>query len=260
MAARTLSTLQAIFEHAMRVSKIPTDPAKGVRKLASMPRERRLSRAEIERLGETLRAAAEDREHPTGPAAIRLLLLTGFRRMEGLGVERPWLDKAESATRFPDTKSGAQTHAIGQAAIDVLLAQPETKSSFFFPAVWGERHFIGVIRVLDRFCERAGLADIMPHTLRHTFGSLAGDLGLSELTIAALLERDAFTRNRFPLLSYCLRSSLRLAGFHLIAACANSPSGGRRGSAGSRPARRPQWCGISPRPALRAPSRRRHAA
>jgi integrase len=31
------------------------------------------------------------------------------------------------------------------------------------------------------------LADVTPHTLRHTFASLAGDLGFSELTIAALL-------------------------------------------------------------------------
>jgi integrase len=187
VAARTLSTLHAIFEHAVRVGKIPSNPAKGVRRLASMPRERRLSRAEIERLGKTLRAAAEDGEHPTGLAAIRFLLLTGFRRMEGLGVERTWLDEEEGAIRFPDTKSGAQTRVIGQAAIDLLLAQPETKSSFFFPADWGEGHFIGVVRVLDRICERARLADITPHTLRHTFASLAGDLGFSELTIAALL-------------------------------------------------------------------------
>ena len=107
--------------------------------------------------------------------------------MEGLGVERTWLDEEEGAIRFPDTKSGAQTRVIGQAAIDLLFAQPETKSSFFFPADWGEGHFIGVVRVLDRICERAKLADVTPHTLRHTFASLAGDLGFSELTIAALL-------------------------------------------------------------------------
>jgi integrase len=187
VASRTLSTLHAIFEHAVRLGKIPSNPAKGVRRLASTPRERRLSRAEIERLGKVLRAAAEDGEHPTGLAAIRFLLLTGFRRMEGLGMERTWLDEEEGAIRFPDTKSGAQTRVIGQAAIDLLLAQPETKSSFFFPADWGEGHFIGVVRVLDRVCERARLADITPHTLRHTFASLAGDLGFSELTIAALL-------------------------------------------------------------------------
>ena len=80
---------------------------------------------------------------------------------------------------------------IGQAAIDLLLDQPKTKSPFFFPADWGEGHFIGVVRVLDRVCQKAELADITPHTLRHTYASLAGDLGFSELTIAALLGHSA---------------------------------------------------------------------
>ena len=127
----------------------------------------------------------------TGLAAIRFLLLTGFRRMEGLGLQRAWLDEEEEAIRFPDTKSGAQTRVIGRAAIELLLGQPKTKSPYFFPADWGEGHFVGVVRVLDRVCEKARLADITPHTLRHTFASLAGDLGFSELTIAALLGHSA---------------------------------------------------------------------
>lgn len=191
VAARTMSTLHSIFEHAVRLGKIEANPAKGVRRIASAPRERRLSRSEIERLGKTLRAAAEEGEHPTGLAAIRFLLLTGFRRMEALGLQRIWLDEEECTIRFPDTKSGAQVRVIGQAAIDLLLDQPKTKSPFFFPADWGEGHFIGVVRVLDRVCQKAGLADITPHTLRHTFASLAGDLGFSELTIAALLGHSA---------------------------------------------------------------------
>jgi hypothetical protein len=47
-----------------------------VRKLASVPHERRLSRSEIERLAKTLRAIAEEGEHPWGlrTSAINLLL------------------------------------------------------------------------------------------------------------------------------------------------------------------------------------------
>jgi site-specific recombinase XerD len=191
VAARTISTLHSIFEHAVRVGKIEVNPARGVRKLAAPPRERRLSRVEIDRLGKALHAAAEEGEHPTGLAAIRFLLLTGFRRMEALGLQRAWLDEEGEAIRFPDTKSGAQTRVIGRAAIDLLIQQPKTKSPFFFPADWGEGHFIGVVRVLDRICERARLENITPHTLRHTFASLAGDLGFSELTIAALLGHSA---------------------------------------------------------------------
>lgn len=191
VAARTMSTLHAILEHAVRLGQIEANPSKGVRKLASVPRIRRLSRSEIERLGKVLQTALKEGEHPTGLAAIRFLLLTGFRRMEGLGLQRAWLDEERRAIHFPDTKSGAQTRVIGQAALDLLVDQPKTASAFLFPADWGDGHFIGVVRVLDRVCQRAGLMDITPHTLRHTFASLAGDMGFSELTIAALLGHAA---------------------------------------------------------------------
>ncbi|WP_264393683.1 tyrosine-type recombinase/integrase [Porphyrobacter sp. ULC335] len=41
--------------------------------------------------------------------------------------------------------------------------------------------------MLDRVCQRAGVEKVTPHVLRHTFASVAGGLGYSELTIAALL-------------------------------------------------------------------------
>jgi integrase len=192
VASRTMSTLHAILEHAVRLGKIERNPAKGVRRMASTARKRHLSRAEIGKLGDALRAAEADGEHPKGIAAIRFLLLTGFRRMEGLGLQRAWLDDEEGSIRFPDTKSGAQTRVIGDAAIKVLLAQPQIgKSPFFFPAEWGDGQFIGSVRVLDRVCAMAKLEEVTPHTLRHTFASVAAELGFSELTIAALLGHAA---------------------------------------------------------------------
>jgi len=110
--------------------------------------------------------------------------------MEGLRLQRAWLDE-EEAIRFPDTKSGAQTLVIGRAAIELLCDQPRTKSPHCFQADSDDGHFVGVVRVLDRVCERARLTDITPHTLRHTFASLPGDLGFSELTVAVLLGHSA---------------------------------------------------------------------
>jgi integrase len=244
VAARTISTLHAIFEHAVRLGKIDTNPAKGVRKLSGTVRERRLSRAEIERLGKTLRVAAEDGEHPTGLAAIRFLLLTGFRRMEALGLQRTWLDEEERAIRFPDTKSDAKTRVIGQAAVDLLLGQPETKSDFFFPADWGDGHFVGVVRVLDRVCGKAGLADVTPHTLRHTFASLAGDLGFSELTIAALLGHSA----RGVTQRYVhIDEALKMTADRVAAEMADLLDG-RATPSRLQPSRRDHLSGISKRP------------
>jgi integrase len=192
VAARTMSTLHAILEHALRLGKIEGNPAKGVRRLASTPRDRRLSSAELTRLGATMRTLAAEGEHPTGLAAIRLLLLTGFRRMEGLGLKREWVDAHERCIRLPETKTGAQVRVVGQTVIDLIAGLPATESSpYVFPADWGKGHFIGVVRVLDRACAAAKLAEVTPHTLRHTFASMGGELGFSELTIAALLGHAA---------------------------------------------------------------------
>jgi integrase len=72
--------------------------------------------------------------------------------------------------------------------MDVVQAPASnTNAKWVFPAERGEGHFIGLRKVLARICRKAGLAGVTPHVLRHTFASVAGDLGYSELTIAGLL-------------------------------------------------------------------------
>jgi site-specific recombinase XerD len=82
VAARTVSTLQSLLAHAKQLDIIVSNPAAGVRKLAGKKKERRLSVAEIKRLGETIGAAEKNGEQPIGLAVVRLMLLTGFRISE----------------------------------------------------------------------------------------------------------------------------------------------------------------------------------
>ena len=86
VASRAISTLRALLGHATRLGIIGKNPAQGVRQLAIGSPKRRLSEDEIRRLGRAMRGAAADGEYPTGLAAIRLMLLTGFRPMEVLGL------------------------------------------------------------------------------------------------------------------------------------------------------------------------------
>jgi integrase len=112
--------------------------------------------------------------------------------MEALGLERHWFSRKDHCIRFPDTKSGPQIRVLGEAAMDCIEAMPARDDApFVFPADWGGGHFIGVVRVLDRVSAKAKLKDVTPHVLRHTFASVAGDLGFSELTIAGLLGHSA---------------------------------------------------------------------
>ena len=192
VASRTVSTLHSLFQHAVRLGVLTVNPARGVRKLAIEPRDRRLSTEELEKLGAAMRGAIEHSEHPVGLAAIRLLALTGFRRQEGVGLQRKWVDPKLSIVRFPDTKSGKQVRVLGHAALAVVQRQPVNKQSpFVFPADWGDGHFTSVAAVLARISTDAGLTGVTPHVLRHTFASIAGELGFSELTIAALLGHAA---------------------------------------------------------------------
>lgn len=192
VASRTVGTLRGLLGHAARLNIVGKNPAEGVRQLAVERRQRRLSDDELRHLGQVMRNLAAEGEHPTGLAAIRLMLLSGFRRMEVLGLECSWVSRRDHCVRLPDTKSGAQIRVIGEAAMTCVEAAPGREGSpFVFPADWGDGHFVGVVRVLDRVCEKANLDDVTPHVLRHTFASVAGDLGFSELTIAGLLGHSA---------------------------------------------------------------------
>ncbi|MDR3472567.1 MAG: site-specific integrase [Devosia sp.] len=187
VASRTITTLHAIFEQAVRLEMITRNPARGVRKaVTGVKRERRLALEEISALGAAIRVATD--EPPAALAAIKLMLLTGFRRMEALALQRAWVDRYESCVRFPSTKTGPQVRIVGATAMVLLKAQkPAPKNPYVFPGETREGHFIGVVRVLDRLCKTADLEGVTPHVLRHTFASVAGDLGFSELTIAGLL-------------------------------------------------------------------------
>ena len=192
VAARTVSTLQSLLAHAKLLNVIASNPAVGVRKLAGNKKERRLSVAEIKSLGEALRAAETGSERPVALAIVRLMLLTGFRVSEAQGLQRHWLHADEAYVHFPDTKSDGQVRAIGPSAAWLAASQPIRKDCpHIFPADAGDGHYTAAKGCLARLCAAAQIKDVTPHTLRHTFGSVAGDLGFSELTIAALLGHAA---------------------------------------------------------------------
>jgi integrase len=188
-ASRTVSTLHSVFEHAKRLHLIKANPAAGVRRLASNQRVRRLSAAELVRLGIAMRTLAElGEETEQGLAVVRLIAITGFRLNEAQGLKRDWFDHDNRTVVFADTKSGPQRRAVGRQAAALISKHASTASGgYVFPADRSEFHFRQGPDVLLRLCKAAKLEGVTAHTLRHTFGSVAGDLGFSELTIAAML-------------------------------------------------------------------------
>jgi integrase len=187
-ASRCIGMLRTILEHAKRKRLIKDNPAVGVKKYADGRQRRFLTLDEIATLGAAMRDADVVGESGTGFAGIRFLLMTGLRRMEALALRWASIDARARCIRFADTKSGPQLRPIGTHAVKLLENLPRRDSCpWAFPAERGDGHFIGLPKVLERVCRRAGLNGVTVHVLRHSFAATAAEMGFSELTIAGLL-------------------------------------------------------------------------
>jgi integrase len=189
VAGRTIGMMGTILEFARATLKIiKENPARGIKKPPEGRQRRFLRIEEIAALGEAIRSQGTEHGNRTALDAIRLLLLTGFRRIEALALPHTWVDLRAKCVRFEDTKAGYQLRPIGSEAVKLLAARAvKAKSPWVFPADRGEGHFVGVPKVLQRLCDEAGLAGVTVHVLRHTFAAVAAEMGYSELTIAGLL-------------------------------------------------------------------------
>lgn len=200
-ASRTVGLLGALFTYSVRKRMRADNPAQGVVRFADGRRERRLSDAEYAMLGRGLARAAEPSAPtpgakstkasagmwPAALAAARFLALTGWRSGEALGLLWAELDLDRRTARLVDTKTGQSVRPLSRAACDVLRGLSRT-GELVFPATRGEGRMTGFPSLFERVAKLAGLpGDVTPHVLRHSFASLAADLGYSELTIAALV-------------------------------------------------------------------------
>jgi integrase len=190
-ASRTVNLLGAIFTYAVRHRMRSDNPVVGVLRPADGQRNRRLNEAEYEAFGAALQAA-EASIWPAAIAAARFLALTGWRSSEALTLRWNAIDLARRTATLSDqtntdTKTGASMRALSHAACDVLRKLPKV-GPLVFPATRGDGPMTGFRKLWDKITALGALpADVTPHVLRHSFASLAGDLGLSEPTIAALI-------------------------------------------------------------------------
>lgn len=186
-ATRTLGLLGGIFTYAVEEGHRPDNPTVGVKRARDRKREFRLNESGYRRLGLRIRAArrAGVRQHITD--LIWLIALTGCRRGELQKLTRSEVDLAGSALRLGDTKTGKSIRPIGRAAVVILAKRLDRISGkYVFPALKGAGYYRNFPNAWGKVVGRR-IPDLKPHGLRHSFASVAEDLGFTMPTISALL-------------------------------------------------------------------------
>jgi integrase len=185
---RTVGMLGAILTYARENGIIEANPAHGIRKAAYQKRTRRLSEDEYRLLGKILREAAHDDQLATAAEMARAIALTGCRRGEIINLIWPEVDANSSCLRLVDSKEGASVRPIGLPVIDLLDARrPEHAAGPVFAGTIEGKPLIGFPKHWHKILADTPLASITPHVLRHSYASIANDLGFTESTVAALL-------------------------------------------------------------------------
>ena len=110
-----------------------------------------------------------------------MLVTSGWRSGEVKNLKWAELDLERKVAFLTDTKTGMSVRPLSGIAVEIIRQRPQI-SQFVF------EYQSGPITNLSQQWARLGMpSDITPHTLRHSFASLAADLGLADHTIAGLL-------------------------------------------------------------------------
>jgi len=187
-ASRAVGLLGGIFTYAVQLGIIDKNPVHGVRKFADQKKNRRLTEGEYRLLGELIRKAAEKEQYQTAVDMIRVIACTGCWRGEIVSLKWADVDAGNSCIRLGDSKEGASTRPIGLPVLDFLdRLRPDKRGIYVFPGTQSGKPLIGFPKYWKEILRDTELSSITPYVLRHSFASIANDLGFTEVTIASLL-------------------------------------------------------------------------
>ena len=206
-ANRALALLSHIYTKAGEWGVVPptVKPTRGVPRFREARRERFLSADELGRMGEALRSLeAEGAVSRFALAAIRVLVFTGARPSEILGLTWPMVDLQRGLLNIPDSKTGQKVIHLNPPAAQILSSLPRISGDArVFPPYKRRAAEADLESAWRRVRDRAGLEDVRLYdAARHSFASIAVSSGASLYLVGGLLgHKKATTTQRYAHLS-----------------------------------------------------------
>ena len=196
-ANRCLPILSGIMRTAEDLGYIEegSNPARGIRRYKTKPKERFLTNDEMARLGAVLKREARD--YPMQTAFIRLMALTGCRGGELLSLK--WDYYIDSNLYLPDSKTGPKTVFLSTPARKLLGELSKCNNSQWVFALKNKQPSAGIFNTFwHRIRAEVGISDVRLHDLRHNYASIALRSGENLRVIGMLLGHvDAETTLRY---------------------------------------------------------------
>jgi len=211
-ANRCLSLISHIFTIAEKwdLRPVGSNPCRGLDRYPERRRERLLDAGEIQRLGAALDRCERAGGVENGKASdwraiacIRLLILTGARLGEVLGLQWSWINWERGFARLPDSKTGPKTVPLPPPALELLAALKRDRHGLIeckhvLPAGRSDRPFQAIQRPWQQVRKMAGLPGVRLHDLRHCYASVAVAGGESLYIVGAILgHRSTATTQRY---------------------------------------------------------------
>ena len=182
-AGNVYRLLHHMFGKALRWglrAKEAGNPLENITEPKVARRERLLTGSEIGALLRALDAAeADGSEHPRIIAAIRVVILTGPRISEPLGLRWQEIRRDEMELHLADTKTGFSRRPISAATLAVLDSIERMPGvDFVFRGIRDQTKplsYSAVERAFRRMAKTACVKDCTLHTIRHWFATMTAN-------------------------------------------------------------------------------------
>ncbi len=193
---RCLSLLRAALNFAVRREMVDRNPTASVSPYREQPRDRVLSADELRSIAGALADLEAEGANRSAVLAVRLLAMTGWRISEIRGLRWDDLNPDRGEALLIETKTGTRWASISTEAL-AMIAEAPRRGDYVFAgrSKAGNLGYGSISNVLNRACERAGVAGVSPHTFRASAATAMAEAGAS---LFALREAFGWTGLAMP--------------------------------------------------------------